>query len=122
MVIANDRQPAPARDPWRSRWLAVTSLALVVLGMLTLLASRQPLPVETVTAEQSAWHLATHPAGPGEVPGLALHPGPEIASLAAGLGPAGSPATLLALALSPVAAGTPVAVASPATAETTPTS
>lgn len=124
MVIANNRQPAPgrARDLWRSRWLPVTSLALVVLGLLTLLVSQQPLPVESVTAEQSVWHLATHSASAGELPGLALHPGPEIATLAAALGPAGSPATILAVALSPVGAGTPAAAASPATAETTPIS
>lgn len=124
MVIANNRQPAPARarDPLRSRWLPVTSLALVALGMLILLASQQPLPAATATAEQSAWHLATHSAGAGEVPGLALHPGPEVATLAAGLGPVGSPATILTIALSPVAAATGDTASSPATAETTPTS
>lgn len=119
MVTARDQQsasPSP-RDPWRSRWVPLTSLVLVALGILTLLASRQAPPVETPTAEQSAWHLATHPTGAGPLPGLALHPGPEIATLAASLGPAGSPATILAVASSPVA-GAPAVAATPATAET----
>jgi hypothetical protein len=94
-------------------------LALVALGILTLLASRQAPPVETPTAGQSAWHLVTHPAGTGELPGLALHPGPEIAALAAGLEPAASPATIVTVASSPVAT-TPAVTASPATAETVP--
>ena len=120
MVTARDQQPASrsVRDRWRSRWVPLTSLALVAFGILTLLTSRQAPPVER-PAEQSAWHLATHPTGAGELPGLALHPGPEIATLAAGLGPAASPATIVAVALSPMTT-TPAMAASPATAETVP--
>ena len=71
MVTARDQQPAfPAVcDHWRSWWFPLTSLALVALGILILLVSRQS-PVETATGEQAALHLAEHSAGAGELPGL----------------------------------------------------
>ncbi len=110
MVIAHNRQPTSGQ--WR--WLSLASCGFALLGTVLLAASSLSPPAtvrETVVSLE--WHTATHPAGTIIVSGLALHPGPNVAALAASLTPAAAPASILTLALPPPATETSGVAASP---------
>jgi hypothetical protein len=110
MVIDRDRQPTS--DARRGRWLPIGSFLLATVGVVVLVNSLVPPPATVM--EMSAVpdrHATSSPAAAVVVPGLALHPGPQVAILAAELDPDIAPAALRAIAVPIVA--TPSGFASP---------
>lgn len=92
-------------DSGRVRWVAAMSAGLVGPGGLVLVLSW--LPPEEARVMAGDWHLVTHPANARVIPGLVLQPGPEAATLAADLAPVGSPASIVAIAVSSNSSATP---------------
>lgn len=96
---------------WPWRLLVVASVALIVAGIALLAMSLLAPPAEPAVLNVAAGHLASHDPGAIFVPGVAVHPGPGVADLAAEVTPVTGPASILAVTLSPVA--TPALAASP---------
>jgi hypothetical protein len=105
MVNAHNRHPVSGLRRWR--WLSLASVLVTLVGAVLLAATLLPPPAIVREAVVSPdWHTATNPAGTITVPGLVLHPGPNVAALAASLTPAAAPASILTLALPPLATET----------------
>ena len=91
----------------------MASFIVALLGAVLLAASLLPAVTPREAGVVTNWHSSSHPAGTITVPGLALHPGRDVAVLALNLTPAAEPASILSVALPPLATETPGGDAAP---------
>lgn len=93
----------------RWRLILVVSLTLIVAGIVLLITSLLTPPVSPAAPDTAGRHVAGHDsAEPGAttVQGVAVHPGPGVATLAEELRPVTGPTVILAVDVPPEATPT----------------